>query len=406
MSRPSTSIPRTRRCRSPIRSYYAMYLAKRIGPYATLGLAEDTWALNEGVIDDGAFLQQAYDIDASARRCSSSPSTGCASGALVCVFDATDRIQHMFWRYLDRGPPGRARRGTGRRTATPSSDLYRHNDELVGRVHGAARTSDDVLMVVSDHGFASFRRGVNLNTWLLREGLLALNGRRRRRRMAARRGLVAHAGLRDRPHRHVPQPRRARGAGHRRAGRRGRGAEGRDHRQAHRPTRPGDGARSPSTKRSTPPTLYNGPYLENAPDLIIGYNAGYRVSWDGATGVVAGPVFEDNTKAWSGDHCVDPRLVPGVFFCNRPIEPAGPRARGHRAHRACGCSASSRPPTWTGGRWRVSHEHGRMPPGRGRRVRRRAHRVVRLRRPIPQADGPARHRARLRRHGLRASRRS
>jgi len=56
----------------------------------------------------------------------------------------------------------------------------------------------------------------------------------------------------------------------------------------------------------------------------VGYNAGYRISWDGATGVVAGPVFSDNTKAWSGDHCIDPRLVPGVFFCNRPVETADP----------------------------------------------------------------------------------
>ena len=66
--------------------------------------------------------------------------------------------------------------------------------------------------------------------------------------------------------------------------------------------------------------LYSGPYLENAPDVLIGYNAGYRVSWDSAKGVVSGPVFEDNVKPWSGDHCIDPRLVPGVFFCNRPID--------------------------------------------------------------------------------------
>jgi predicted AlkP superfamily phosphohydrolase/phosphomutase len=65
--------------------------------------------------------------------------------------------------------------------------------------------------------------------------------------------------------------------------------------------------------------LYSGPYLENAPDLIIGYNAGYRTSWDCATGMVSGAVFEDNLKPWSGDHCIDPRLVPGVFFCNRNV---------------------------------------------------------------------------------------
>ncbi len=57
---------------------------------------------------------------------------------------------------------------------------------------------------------------------------------------------------------------------------------------------------------------------------IIGYNAGYRMSWDCATGVVAGPVFEDNVKAWSGDHCIDPRLVPGVLFCNRSIDAEDP----------------------------------------------------------------------------------
>ena len=73
-----------------------------------------------------------------------------------------------------------------------------------------------------------------------------------------------------------------------------------------------------------PAKLYSGPYLENGPDLIIGYNAGYRTSWDCASGVIAGPVFEDNVKAWSGDHCIDPRLVPGVFFCSRSIDADDP----------------------------------------------------------------------------------
>jgi predicted AlkP superfamily phosphohydrolase/phosphomutase len=73
-----------------------------------------------------------------------------------------------------------------------------------------------------------------------------------------------------------------------------------------------------------PARLYRGPYLENAPDLLIGYDHGYRVSWNCATGVVAGLVFEDNPKAWSGDHCVDPRLVPGVLFCNRAIQAPDP----------------------------------------------------------------------------------
>jgi predicted AlkP superfamily phosphohydrolase/phosphomutase len=63
--------------------------------------------------------------------------------------------------------------------------------------------------------------------------------------------------------------------------------------------------------------VYAGPYAENAPDLVIGYNQGYRASWESVTGKVDGSVFTDNTKAWSGDHCIDPRHVPGVFFFNR-----------------------------------------------------------------------------------------
>jgi len=62
-----------------------------------------------------------------------------------------------------------------------------------------------------------------------------------------------------------------------------------------------------------------GPYKENCPDLVVGYNEGYRVSWDSVTGIVNKIVFEDNPKAWSGDHCIDPRLVPGVFFCTEKI---------------------------------------------------------------------------------------
>jgi predicted AlkP superfamily phosphohydrolase/phosphomutase len=65
--------------------------------------------------------------------------------------------------------------------------------------------------------------------------------------------------------------------------------------------------------------FFDGPYRFDAPDLIIGYDGGYRNSWDCATGAVPEHVFSDNTKSWSGDHCVDPRIVPGVFFCNMPI---------------------------------------------------------------------------------------
>ncbi|MDP6837388.1 MAG: nucleotide pyrophosphatase, partial [Planctomycetota bacterium] len=66
--------------------------------------------------------------------------------------------------------------------------------------------------------------------------------------------------------------------------------------------------------------IHSGPYADMAPELLIGYEKGFRHSWDCATGAVSREVFSDNTKSWSGDHCVDPRLVPGVFFSNRKID--------------------------------------------------------------------------------------
>jgi predicted AlkP superfamily phosphohydrolase/phosphomutase len=70
--------------------------------------------------------------------------------------------------------------------------------------------------------------------------------------------------------------------------------------------------------------IQSGPYADAAPELLIGYQKGFRHSWDCATGAVTKEIFTDNTRSWSGDHCVDPRLVPGVFWCNRKIEALEP----------------------------------------------------------------------------------
>jgi predicted AlkP superfamily phosphohydrolase/phosphomutase len=299
-------------------SYYAVYLAKKLGKYATLGLAEDTWALNEGVIDDGTFLQQTYDIDHEREAMLFAALEKLRRGVAVCVFDATDRIQHMFWRYLDDGHPA-APHAAEAEHRDAIERLYVHNDALVGRVM-EKMGPDDLLMVLSDHGFNSFRRGVNLNSWLHANGYLALRegteGSREWLRDVDWSNTRAYALGLTGLYLNV----------------KGREAQG--------TVEPGDEAarlKAEIIQRLTglvdeetgdigireafdTSRLYAGPYVKNAPDFLIGYNLGYRVSWDCATGVVAGPVFEDNVKPWSGDHCIDPRLVPGVLFCNRPID--------------------------------------------------------------------------------------
>jgi predicted AlkP superfamily phosphohydrolase/phosphomutase len=315
-------------------SYYATYLAKRVGAYSTLGLAEDTWALNESVTDDGTFLQQAYDIDRERQSMFFSALDRLRRGTLVCVFDGTDRIQHMFWRYIEDGHPARLRaQATGSFGDTDSRapepehknairDLYKSNDALIGQVMKRAQPGD-VIMVLSDHGFSSFRRGVNLNAWLLREGYLSLKP-----------GTDGSAEwLRD-----VDWPNTRAyclGLTGMFLNVRGREEQGIVARSAVPVLkaeiasklyglRDDDKNEIGIREAFDPAKLYSGPYLENGPDLLIGYNAGYRTSWDCASGVVAGPVFEDNVKAWSGDHCIDPRLVPGVFFCSHPIDTDDP----------------------------------------------------------------------------------
>jgi predicted AlkP superfamily phosphohydrolase/phosphomutase len=66
--------------------------------------------------------------------------------------------------------------------------------------------------------------------------------------------------------------------------------------------------------------VYQGPYTEAAPDIIVGYTHGYRVSWDAAVGKTSPDVFCDNKKAWSGDHCIHPDLVPGVLFTSMKLD--------------------------------------------------------------------------------------
>ncbi|MFT7699808.1 MAG: hypothetical protein ACI8S7_001638, partial [Candidatus Krumholzibacteriia bacterium] len=154
--------------------HLSMALARLHGSYATLGLAEDTWALNERVIDEQAFLDQAYIIYEERCRQLFHAIDHQPEGVIAIVFDAMDRIQHMFFRYLDDDHP--ANRGKDTEIHKHAiRDLYEKGDKLVGEV--MAKMGDrDELLVVSDHGFKPFKRGVNLNTWFRNHGYLYLKG--------------------------------------------------------------------------------------------------------------------------------------------------------------------------------------------------------------------------------------
>jgi predicted AlkP superfamily phosphohydrolase/phosphomutase len=303
-------------------SFYASYLAKVMGTFSTLGMAEDTWALNEGVISEKDFLEQAYLLFDERRAMFENALEKTPRGAVACVFDTSDRIQHMFYRHLP------SENGNGN-DAVPSpyagviEDMYRRMDDLVGL---ALKHTDDqtTLFVLSDHGFCGFRRGINLNTWLRENGYLVLKdgatesepyfrGVDWSRTKAYTMGLGGlYLNVKGREASGIVHPGAEAEALKKELMEKLAGLIDNEHNTV--------GVRSVYAANE----IYRGPYLEHAPDLIIGYNDGYRTSWDAAVGKVSANVFEDNCKAWSGDHSVDPLLVPGVLFCNRRMDVEDP----------------------------------------------------------------------------------
>lgn len=277
--------------------YYSGYLSKLLGSFATAGMAEDTWALNEGVIGEDQFLDQAYLTLAEREAMFEKALEQTRRGVVACVFDTSDRVQHMFW-------------ARGRETVI--EELYRRMDRIVGNT--IQRLNEDtILFVLSDHGFCSFRRAVNLNTWLHQNGYLALeqDGIDWSHTRAYFLGLSGlYLNMKGRESCGIVTP--------------GEEAELLCRELAARLAEIQDRGESVISRVYETSKIYRGPYLASAPDLIIGFNEGYRASWDAALGKVAPFVVEDNPKAWCGDHCVDPALVPGVLFCSRPIDSKDP----------------------------------------------------------------------------------
>ncbi len=290
---------------------YSIYLAKLYGPYATLGLAEDTWALNEHVLDDDAFLAQAYGNHEDRERMLFDALEKTKQGLCTCVFDTTDRVQHMFWRYLEEDHPA-AREVPKEQRRNVIQDLYQRMDRLIGRVMDQI-DDDTLLMIISDHGFKSFARCMNLNAWLHQNGYLALKDGKTEsgdwfedvdwsHTRAYTMGLNGlYLNVQGREKQGIVDPAEAESL------------KKELQQKLNGLKDPASGAVGITGVFITD-NVYRGPYTENAPDLIVGYGAGYRASWDSVMGKVTSQVFEDNTKAWSGDHCIDPRLVPGVLF--------------------------------------------------------------------------------------------
>ena len=307
---------------------FAADLVERLGTFGTMGWAAATAPLLDGRLGERAFLDdldRAFDDRADTilsrldRR---------DWNLLVGVIDSTDRIQHMMWRLIDPRHPMFDADLAGL-YGQAIAQMYRRCDDLLGEVRRRL-DPDTVLLVLSDHGFHSWRRSVNLNTWLADEGYLALD-----LDLASADAHPADGGAAIIDWSST----RAYTVGL------GQIYVNLSGREAHGTVSPGDEYRTLTDELraklltlTDPDTaqpivravyhrgdVYSGPYLHNAADLQVGFADGYRVSWPTLAGEVPTGIVSDNMSRWSGDHGgFDYADTPGVLFANRPITLARP----------------------------------------------------------------------------------
>jgi predicted AlkP superfamily phosphohydrolase/phosphomutase len=301
---------------------YARELAAAIGDFHTQGMPEDTWALNEGRLDEESFLEHCHTIHHEREAMLHYELARFQKGVLVVVFDTVDRVQHMFWRAIDTEHPLYSEE-LHARYGNVIENWYREVDGLLGDV---MQKIDDntVLIVLSDHGFAPFRRAVHVNTWLRQQGYLRLKENRSEGRgygqdidwthtRAYALGIGGvYLNVKGREPQGIVEP----------------GEEAEKLRaviaaELSSLTDPQNGL-SVVRRVYRADEIYKGPEAAQAPDLLVGFERGYRSSWQTALGGVPKELIEDNLKKWSGDHIVDPKLVPGILLVNRPLTITNP----------------------------------------------------------------------------------
>jgi predicted AlkP superfamily phosphohydrolase/phosphomutase len=299
---------------------YARDLSEQIGLFSTLGMAEDHNGLNNGRLDEQAYLQHCELVLGEREKLMRFELQRFSEGFFFMLFDTPDRVQHMLWRFRDREHPG-FEPDLSPELATRIEEHYRRCDALLTAVLEQV-DEDTLLIALSDHGFGTFRRSFDTNTWLWQNGLLALKeGRKPGDEL--NQGFAAVDWSKTYAY--------AIGLGGIYLNRRGRESagileEGSEMERVQRAIQtgladfPDPQAQRPAIRSvSRREELYSGAFVGSSPDLLVNFHRGFRVSWQSAVGGFSQSVLEDNLRRWSGDHIVDPESVPGILFVNRAL---------------------------------------------------------------------------------------
>jgi predicted AlkP superfamily phosphohydrolase/phosphomutase len=299
-------------------SSYSRSLSEEVGEFYTQGIAEDTKALSNGVLDDKEFLEQSRTVLAEHRRVFDLQFPKFQTGVFFFYFSSLDLNSHMLWRLIDPEHPAYDE-ALASQYGSALQEFYQQMDQVLGEVLPKL-DEHTTLLVLSDHGFAPYRRSFNLNTWLLNNGYLSLKSdanpdnneplanvdwSKTRAYGLGLNGLYLNMHAREREGIVTP------------------GAEAdsllKEIRQKLLAVRDPKNNLPVITRVDFATDAYQGPYAHDGPDALVGYNRGYRAGWKTILGAFPPEVLEDNTNAWSGDHCMDYTLVPGVLLSNRNI---------------------------------------------------------------------------------------
>jgi predicted AlkP superfamily phosphohydrolase/phosphomutase len=297
---------------------YSRELAGEIGTYHTLGLPEDTNALNEGKIGDDVFMEQVWQIDEEREKMFWYEFNRFDEGIFAFVFDGSDRVEHMFW-------DENVFEEDGELTINPNIEQYYiRKDRFLGEVLNKI-DDETALFVFSDHGFSGFERSVSINTWLVENVYMTLKEQPTEKNSGELFKFVDSSKT------------KAYSVGFTSIfinlkGREGKGIVDPGEKEALideivqklKQLEDEELGRMAMINVYKSSEVYSGDYVEDAPDIIIGFAPGYRMGWQNAIGGVTPTVFADNTKHWRGDHLIDPSTVPGVLFTNLKIDKPNP----------------------------------------------------------------------------------